>query len=171
MYNRGIESFLHAKKVPIGPAIRMFLTSQNATHINPKKGEQTSYYVNSNWNKFATFIDQKIKSGELKGTPVKLNHSFDEERRRNEIIKAEFASVDLSKDELKLIKLDMWDWSPIHSIINKAGYQLPPKDTSYTSKKLQNMPLIQLIKDEGLMGKCIEAIENQKQLKNETSSS
>jgi hypothetical protein len=139
----------------------MFLEYKE-TRINPKNHFVASAFVQQHWNQFATFVDQKIRSGDLKGHAVKLNSYYDELEERREQIKQEYAELpfELSKDELRIIRLERHELSPIHSLIGKAGLKTPKSDVNFVSKRLQRgIPLILLLRENNLIDQAIKILK------------
>ena len=69
--HRGIESFCNRKQVNTIKTVKMFT-------------KETGLSAETNFTKFATFVDKKIKSGELKGNDAPLNKEMWEESRRKQ---------------------------------------------------------------------------------------
>lgn len=144
MYNRGIVSFLQAKKVSkIADAINQFLQSEEIKNFTAKNHFQANNYIQQNWTKFSTFIDSSIKSGKIAGKAVKLNHYYDEERVRKETIKSEFEKANLSWEERLLLNYIKENGpGKIQLFLQRCNVTGLGKDTSYISKKLQWLPLV-----------------------------
>lgn len=75
--HRGIESFCDRKQVNTIKTVKMFT-------------KETGLSAETNFTRFATFVDKKIKSGELKGNDAPLNKEMWEESRRE---KAEYDAI------------------------------------------------------------------------------
>jgi len=69
--HRGIESFCNRKQVNTIKTVKMFT-------------KETGLSAETNFTRFATFVDKKIKSGELKGNDAPLNKEMWEESRRKQ---------------------------------------------------------------------------------------
>ena len=69
--HRGIESFCNRKQVNTIKTVKMFT-------------KETGLSAETNFTKFATFVDKKIKSGELKGNDAPLNKEMWEESCRKQ---------------------------------------------------------------------------------------
>ena len=69
--HRGIESFCNRKQVNTIKTVKMIT-------------KETGLSAETNFTKFATFVDKKIKSGELKGNDAPLNKEMWEESRRKQ---------------------------------------------------------------------------------------
>lgn len=163
MYNHGLESFLQAKKLSSKDTINKFLQSQGITEFTSKNHNRVNDFIEANWNRFATFVDKGIKSGELKGQAIKLNTYFSEKRERDQTARDEFKSLNLSKGEIFIINLERHEFSPIDSILSKNGLNRPSNDLSYTSKKLQRLPILRLLQENNLLEQAIEAVKSSKQ--------
>lgn len=155
MYNYGITSFLQAKSVEAKQAIVKFLEEENVTAFTHKNHNRVNEYVQANWIKFSSFIDKSIKSGKIKGNAVKLNTYFDEKRERDLKVKSEFQGVHLSNEERRILSLPSYHFGIIQSVLAKNGIEAPKKDQSFTSKRLQKLPYILLLRENNLVGNVI----------------
>ena len=158
MYNYGILRFLGAKSVKVKPAIKAFLESENAP-FTPNNVNKVNNYIQSNWTRFSSFIDKSIKSGVLNGHAVKLNTYYDELRDRKNEISSEFEKENLTKEEIKIITLNINEWGQVQSFVSKKGLVYPPKNYEYTSKRLQNMPIITLLRENNLVSELVAVID------------
>jgi sulfur relay (sulfurtransferase) DsrC/TusE family protein len=160
MYNWGIISFLQDKSVNTRKGIQAFILKEGVD-FNPNHYDKVNNYIQKNWNKFSTFIDKAIKSGELKGTPVKLNTHFDEKRERDEIVRNEFKYANLSPEEEKVLRHIRKNYGPdkVQSFLAKRGISTMPKDKSYTSKTLQHMPNVKQLTNNGWLEEFLESIK------------
>ena len=158
MWSRGIIVFCDKKKVAHIKAIKMFLSTYNPELLKDKQVKANDC-VQNNFEKFATFVDQKIKSGELKGTPVKLNTYFDEQRQRKDTVRKEFEDLNLSKEEQKLINLINDNKGIAASVIAKAGLSFPKQSESFISKKLSRLPVLRTLQENNLVETFIERIK------------
>lgn len=61
----------------------------------------------------------------------------------------------------KIINLERHEFGPIQSFIAKKGLKCPAHDYNYTSKKLQRMPYILLLRENNLMEELTQIINNQ----------
>jgi hypothetical protein len=168
-YNYGIVAFLNAKRVPAKQAVKLFL-EHCGKKCSYRDYRNASDYIQANWNRFATFIDKALLSGELKGQRVKLNTYYEEQAERNREIAQEFKSVELSKEEKAILNIPSHEFGVVHSVIAKAGFKSPQKEYSYTSKKLQNMPLILLLRENGLIDRVLEEYKKRKEANNKPDS-
>lgn len=160
MYNWGIRSFLEAKRVKPYEGIKLFLEREKVD-FNYKKYDKVNVYIQNNWNKFSTFIDQALKNKELKGTPIKLNTYFDEKRERDEIVRNEFKDANLSPEEEKVFRHIKKNYGPdkVQSFLAKKGLGTIPKDRSYVSKTLQHMPNVKQLTNNSWLGEFLESIK------------
>lgn len=151
MYNRGIESFLQMKKVGnMKNAVQQFLDEQEIELFTANNYVDASNYIQRNWVKFASFIDQSIKNGKIKGKAVRLNYSYEEDRRRQKAVKAEFEAIKLSTEQQFLLDFVKENGAgKIQSFLAKKGHQTPAKDLNYTAKSLQWLPMINLAIEAG----------------------
>jgi len=151
MYNYGIINFLNQKKVKKHHAtIKAFLEYRNET-FSHKNWLKVNEYIQNHWSQFASFIDISIKNGFIEGKAVKLNYYFDEVRERNEKVNAEFASVNLSPLEKRVLKFIHVNMGTFNNFISKRGINMVPKKYSYTTKRLQCLPWLNLLKENNLL--------------------
>lgn len=142
-YSYGLVRFLQAKKLKSKECINAFLLSEGITTFTAKQEGRCSAYIESNWTKFASFVDRGMKDGVLQGTPVKLNHHFDELRERKAVVAREFEAANLTESEKELIKFIRDNGiQAIQSFLMKNNIKPEKKETGYTSKLLQWRPLI-----------------------------
>lgn len=160
MYNYGLLRFLKAKQVKPSEAIHLFLQNENITDFKPKNHNRVNDYIQNNWVKFSSFVDKSIKDGILKGKPVKLNTYFQEQHERNQVVIGEFKSVTLTAQEKKIIMLENWQLGAVHSFFSKNNIDIPKRDESFTSKKLQKMPIIEVLRKHSLVSECVDYINN-----------
>ena len=143
MYSTGLVKFLQAKKVRSNDAINSFLAAEGVLHFTARHHRQVDSYLQKNWTKFATFIDKEIRSGKLKGQAVKLNSYYDEQRERKEVVAREFLQADLSADQKRLLAyIKEYGEGSVQLFLIKKGITGLGKDHTYTSRKLQWLPLV-----------------------------
>ena len=138
MINHGITSFLYMKKVKEKEGIKAFLTHQQV-NVGINRHNEVNDYIQSNWSKFASFIDNSIKNGTLKGKAVKLNTHFDEERQRVNQIIAEKKAAKLTAQEDRILRKISKNGIGILKGYHAGGLK---KDYSFTSKNMQWLPVI-----------------------------
>jgi len=142
MYNYGLTKFLQAKNLKSNQAINAFLKSEGCD-FTAKNHNRVNNYLQSNWNKWATFVDKGLKDGTLSGTSKKLNHYFDEEKERRERVNKEFKEIDLTPEQMKVFDfMKEHGVGKIQSILMKSGFSAPGKNYEYESRKLQWLPLV-----------------------------
>jgi len=159
MYNYGLIKFLQAKKLKSNEAINAYLSYKEIIDFNAKNHNKVNDYLDKNWSDFAQFIDKAIKDGLIKGERVRLNYHFEEQRNRHLEVRKEFENENLSKDEEYLINLKT-HFSKVRSFICKKGLKVPPKDNNYTSKKLGNMSIIRLLRENNLIADCVTYVKD-----------
>lgn len=153
MYNNGILQFLTAKRVNPKKAIETFLSHRNVTSFTAKNHDRASDFIQDNWNSFASWVDNSIKSGILQGKRVKLNTSYQERAEYKEKIRKEFEQVGVTKEEHLLFNKIRKEYGVgfIQSFLNKKGIQSLGKDYSYFSKTLQWLPLVKQAIENGIL--------------------
>lgn len=148
MYSKGLERFLQAKKVSSQQAINAFLQSKEITDFTAKNHFKVNGYINANFEAFATFVDQSIKNGTLKGKAVKLNTYWEAQRERSAMVGAEFHNC--NKHEIALYntigKFDgLIHLSKTQSFFNKRGILLPGNNSEAISRIGKLLPKLQFI--------------------------
>ena len=161
MYYRGLQRFMEYKHLKPKECIGKFLESQKVdfSHRNHRK---VNKYISENWNRFATFVDKGLKSGELKGKDIKLNHYYDERKERKEMVNREYDNIsDEVKDFFKVIKKhdDPMRLSKCSSFLGKKGYNLPRNDEGVSLIK-RVLPKLEYMIDSGYKDEIIEHIKN-----------
>ncbi len=69
MRDRGLEAFCEMKQISLIKTVKLFT-------------KETGFQVDGNFTRFATFVDKKLKSGEIKGNDAPINkHLWDESKR------------------------------------------------------------------------------------------
>jgi hypothetical protein len=144
MISRGITVFLHKKNVSLYTALSLYLQYLGITNVKMTNHNKINKLIDSDWTKFATFIDKSIKSGKIKGNDIKLNTYYDEQRQYKEQSKQMFNS--LSDEErfvyTSLKKLDDYrHYSIQQSFFNKKGVKLP-SNTDGLTKIEQVLPRV-----------------------------
>lgn len=144
MYNTGIEVFLNLKKVNIREGVKAFI-KHKGVKTNPYDNYEASAYIQSNWEAFASFIDKSIKDGTLKGTAVKLNSYYQEQRQRNEMIRAQTKELNITKEEQRIFnRIKKEGPGFLYSFLMSNGVQPCKKDLTIISKTQQYLPLVRL---------------------------
>ena len=82
MQDRGIKSFLNKKRVSYIQAVDEYYRVVGKD--KPKAYRQQIREISANWTRFANAVDKGILHGKIDGIRVKLNTSFDEERKPKE---------------------------------------------------------------------------------------
>jgi hypothetical protein len=166
MYSYGLVKFLQAKKLKSAEAINSFLKSEGITNYTAKHHHRVNSYIQKNWTKFATFIDKEIKNGNLKGSAVKLNHYYDEQREYKNEVRNEFVNANLTVDQEMLLNyIKEYGVGSVHSFLNKKGIIGLGKDPNYKSKKLQWLPVVNKAIENGI---DIDALYQAKQFNSES---
>jgi hypothetical protein len=143
MYNQGLIKFIQAKRLSSTQCINSFLISEGITNFSAKNHNRVNSYIETNWTKFASFVDKELKNGNLKGRAIKLNTYFDEQRERKEKVKDEYNSIELSIQQQQLLfRIRKEGIGFIQSFLMKNGIKPLPKDSSFTSKVLSWLPLV-----------------------------
>lgn len=160
MFNYGLVKFLQAKKLKSNEAINAYLNHKGIVEFSAKNHNRVNDFLEKNWSNFAQFIDKSIKDGTIKGERVRLNYHFEQQRDRHLEVKKEFENENLSKDEEFLLNQTTF-FSKIFSFINKKGFKTPAKNYDYTSKKLQSMPIIILLRENNLIQECVDFVKSE----------
>lgn len=158
MFNYGLVKFLQAKKLKSNEAINAYLSHRGIEEFSAKNHNRVNDFIEKNWSNFAQFIDKSIKDGTIKGERVRLNYHFEQQKNRHLEVRKEFENENLSKDEEFLLNQTTL-FSKIFSFINKKRFNTPAKNYEYTSKKLQNMPIIILLREKNLVEECIAFVK------------
>jgi hypothetical protein len=148
MYNIGLVRFIEAKSLKSKQCIDAFLKHQGVAFTS-KNHNRVNDYIDKNWNRFATFVDKGIRAGTLNGNPVKLNTYYAEQEERRNIVASEFDNEELSGEEKWILTyIGKHGVGNVQSYLSKVQKQhSPAKDYSYTSKKLQWLPLVKMIEN------------------------
>ena len=143
MYNQGLAQFIQTKKLKANECINSFLKANEVTDFTAKNHNRVNGYIEKNWTKFASFVDNGIKNGTLSGQRIKLNSYYQEQKERVNIVKGEFINLELTNEQKLIINhIKVNGVSKIQSFLQKQGINPLPKDYSFTSKQLQWMPLV-----------------------------
>ena len=134
--HRGIESFCDRKQVNTIKTVKMFT-------------KETGLQVQENFNRFATFVDKKIKSGEIKGNDAPLNKEmWDESRRKQEEWNAEMSQF--TSEHKRFYRKYKEATSALDSFFGKK--EIPkPKQTESKTKLGRMIPVFDYLKDNDLL--------------------
>ena len=134
--HRGIESFCNRKQVNTIKTVKMFT-------------KETGLSAETNFTKFATFVDKKIKSGELKGNDAPLNKEmWEESRRKQEEHNNEMKAF--TSEHKRFYKKYKENTSTLDSFFGKKGIKRPLQTESKT--KLGRMiPIFDYLKENELL--------------------
>lgn len=136
MIDRGISSFCDRKQVNAVKTVRMFT-------------KETGLQVQENFTKFATFVDKKIKSGELKGNDAPLNKEmWDESRRKQEEWNSEMSQF--TSEHKRFYRKYKEATSALDSFFGKKEIQ-KPKQTESKTKLGRMIPVFDYLKDNDLL--------------------
>ena len=134
--HRGIESFCNRKQVNTIKTVKMFT-------------KETGLSAETNFTKFATFVDKKIKSGELKGNDAPLNKEmWEESRRKQEEYNNEMKAF--TSEHKRFYKKYKENTSTLDSFFGKKEIKRPLQTESKT--KLGRMiPIFDYLKENELL--------------------
>ncbi len=134
--DRGIISFCARKQINAIKTVKMFT-------------KETGFKVEDNFSRFATFVDKKIKSGELKGNDAPLNKDmWDESRRKQEEHTAEMKTF--TYEHKAFYRKFKGNSSALDSFFGKK--EIPkPKQTESKTKLGKMIPIFDYLKDNGLL--------------------
>lgn len=136
MIDRGISSFCNRKQINAIKTVKMFT-------------KETGLQVQENFNRFATFVDKKIKSGEIKGNDAPLNKEmWDESRRKQEEWNAEMSQF--TSEHKRFYRKYKEATSALDSFFGKK--EIPkPKQTESKTKLGRMIPVFDYLKDNDLL--------------------
>lgn len=136
MIDRGISSFCDRKQVNAIKTVRMFT-------------KETGLQVQENFSKFATFVDKKIKSGELKGNDAPLNKTmWDESKREKAEYDAEMSQF--TSEHKRFYRKYKEATSALDSFFGKK--EIPkPKQVESKTKLGRLIPVFEYLKEKGLL--------------------
>lgn len=134
--NKGLISFCDRKQINAIKTVRMFT-------------KETGLQVDNNFVKFATFVDKKIKSGELQGNDAPLNKEmWDESRRKQEEHNAEMKTF--TSEHKRFYRKYKENTSALDSFFGKKEIKRPLQIESKT-KLGRLIPVFDYLKDNGLL--------------------
>jgi hypothetical protein len=135
--DRGLESFCNRKQINAIKTVKMFT-------------KETGFKVEDNFARFASFVDKKIKSGELQGNDAPLNKDMWDESKRE---KAEYdALMATYTTEQKQFygRVKRASTGTLDSFFGKKEVQ-KPKQTEAKTKLGRMIPIFDYLKDNGLL--------------------
>jgi len=156
--NRGLEAFIHAKQLNAKKTISDFLESQNEKFCGIRKAE---IFIQNNWNKFASFVDKGLKAGTLTGRDVRLNYGYEEQAKRNALIREEEKMLTNDEFELYLLlkkKAPITVFSKASSFFNKRGFNIPANNNEATARALKCQPKLKFILEHDLYNEFLESL-------------
>lgn len=136
MIHRGIESFCNRKQVNLINTVKLFT-------------RETGLSAETSFTHFATFVDKKIKSGELKGNDAPLNKEMWEESRK----KQEEHSAEMSKftsEHKQFYKKYKENNSALDAFFGKKEIKRPLQ-TEAKTKLGRMIPIFEYLKENGLL--------------------
>ena len=137
MIHRGIESFCNRKQVNLIKTVKLFT-------------KETGLNAETNFNKFATFVDKKIKSGELKGNDAPLNKEmWNENKREKAEYDAEMATFTVEQRQF-YGRVKRVGRNTLDSFFGKKEIQ-KPKQTESKTKLGRMIPIFNYLKDNDLL--------------------
>lgn len=135
--DRGIESFCDRKQINAIKTVKMFT-------------KETGFKVEDNFARFASFVDKKIKSGEIKGNDAPLNKEmWDETKREKAEYDAEMASFTTEQRQF-YGRVKRVGRNNLDSFFGKKEIQ-KPKQTESKTKLGRMIPIFDYLKDNGLL--------------------
>lgn len=130
-------SFCDRKQVNAVKTVKMFT-------------KQTGLQAQENFNRFATFVDKKIKSGELKGNDAPLNKEmWDESKREKAEWNDEMDSFTVQQRKF-LRKVNETLGSSLNSFFGKKEIQ-KPKQVESKTKLGRLIPVFEYLKENDLL--------------------
>ena len=134
--HRGIESFCNRKQVNTIKTVKMFT-------------KETGLNAETNFTRFATFVDKKIKSGELKGNDAPLNKEvWDESKREREEWNAEMNQF--TSEHKRFYRKYKENTSTLDSFFGKKQL-IKPKQTESKTKLGRMIPIFDYLKENELL--------------------
>lgn len=142
--------------------INAFLLKENQ-NFTAKQSFKADKYIQKHWTKFCSFVDEGLKNKQFSGVRIKLNHYYDEQRRRNDKVKEELLS--LSEDERTLINQikkydDITRFSKVSSYLMKTYNVNLPANGEGVSRNIKILPKIQFIISNGWKDEIILHLKN-----------
>lgn len=136
MRDRGLESFCERKQINMIKTVKMFT-------------KETGLQAQDNFVKFATFVDKKIKSGELQGNDAPLNKEmWDESKREQSEWNSEMKTFTV---EQKIFYRKVKDnRSTLDSFFGKKEIQ-KPKQVESKTKLGRLIPVFDYLKSNNLL--------------------
>lgn len=137
MIDRGIESFCNRKQVNTIKTVKMFT-------------KETGLGVQDNFVRFATFVDKKLKSGELKGNDAPLNKNMWEESKREKVEYDAIIATYTTEQKQFYGRVKRVGRNTLNSFFGKKEIQ-KPKQTEAKTKLGRMIPIFDYLKDNGLL--------------------
>jgi len=135
--HRGLESFCNRKQVNTIKTVKMFT-------------KETGLNAETNFTKFATFVDKKIKSGELKGNDAPLNKEmWDESKREKAEYDAEMATFTVEQKQF-YGRVKRVGRNTLDSFFGKKEIK-KPKQTESKTKLGRMIPIFDYLKENDLL--------------------
>lgn len=152
MYDHGLITFLKANDVSVIEAVNKYLQYKKVTDFKPKHHDKVNNFIKQNWQNFASFVHNSIKSGSLIGKPIKLNSYYDEQKEYKANLIKEFEEEKINSEEKFLLNRIRKEYGSgfIQSFLMKKDIIPLAKDRSYLSKTLQWLPLVRQAIKEGI---------------------
>ena len=134
--HRGLESFCNRKQVNTIKTVKVFT-------------KETGLNAETNFTRFATFVDKKIKSGELKGNDAPLNKEvWDESKREREEWNAEMNQF--TSEHKRFYRKYKENTSTLDSFFGKKQL-IKPKQTESKTKLGRMIPIFDYLKENELL--------------------
>jgi hypothetical protein len=135
--DRGLESFCERKQINAIKTVKMFT-------------KETGLQVDNNFVKFASFVDKKIKSGELKGNDAPLNKEmWDESKREKAEYDAEMNSFTAEQKQF-YGRVKRVGRNTLDQFFGKKQLT-KPKQTESKTKLGRMIPIFDYLKDNNLL--------------------
>lgn len=126
MIDIGISNFLILKKVRVIEGINLYLNHKEVK-FSKRNHRLVNAYIQENFPDFATFIDQAIKRGDLKGVPVRLNTEYKEAKKaskeRNELRLKILERYKVEESQISTLRKQ--SEGTLDSFVMKSGYKRP----------------------------------------------
>jgi len=137
-----MKSFCDRKQINAIKTVKMFT-------------KETGLQVDNNFVKFATFVDKKIKSGELQGNDAPLNKEmWDENKREKAEYDAEMATFTTEQRQF-YGRVKRVGRNTLDSFFGKKQLT-KPKQTESKTKLGRMIPIFDYLKDNGLLEEFME---------------
>lgn len=148
-YSYGLISFCERKKLDLPDVVNKFITKHGFTGIDK---DQT---ITDNWQKFASFVNEGLLKGELKGKSISVSNGSQERKQEN--IKAYARTPEYLRIWWQYIKSKGYDYNTgvdwfLVKFFNAYGLgSTLPKKTGAPIQILNNESRYEAIKDAGLL--------------------